>query len=574
MNRSDTWFFGHPTGLAILFFTEMWERFSYYGMRALLVLYIYSSIEDGGLGWTRAEAVALYGWYTMFVYLMSVPGGILADRFIGQKKTVMLGGVLLCLGHGVLAFEGLWAFYSGLVLIVLGVGGLKPNISTMVGGLYKEGDIRRDQGFTIFYIGINVGAFLAGIIVGIVGERIGWHYGFGLAGIGMLLGQVVFIWGQKFLKGVGDFVETPKIEGTNTARPLTKEEKDRMVVLLLSFIIIIVFWGAFEQAGGLMNIYAKEKIDRDFFGWFVIPASVFQSVNSFFIMVFGTAVAAYWATRKMKGKEASSLFKMAIGTIVMGLGFLMMAGASVEAGQEPFGDAAMYWLILAYLLHTLGELSASPVSLSFITKLAPLKYGSIMMGLYFAATGFGNKVAGLIGESAQPAPIEVTWQAQPEEVKQLEAAYESIQNDNDFSFKTIVYLDSQGEYVVQEYKTKENLKPYLQLEGEDLDEFKNTLAEEGAKPENPYHGLLSFTKDVEAKKIKSNQGDGQNYSGTIIIDEVQNQREFNTFILITIFTVAFGLLLIIFLKKLKALTHGVEERERDLREEEAKAETV
>ncbi len=398
-------FLGHPVGLYILFFTELWERFSYYGMRAILVLYIISEAKAGplgGLGWTNEDALALYGWYTMMVYVMSIPGGLLADRLLGQKKTVMLGGFLLCAGHGILAVEALWAFYTGLVLIVLGVGGLKPNISTMVGGLYKEGDIRRDMGFTIFYIGINIGAFMAGLIVGYVGEVIGWHYGFGLAGIGMLLGQLVFIGGQKYLKGVGDYVEPAKIEGSTKSKPLTKVEKDRVIVLLLSFLIIVVFWGAFEQAGGLMNIYAKEKINRMFMGY-EIPASWFQSANPLFIMIFGTVVASFWIMIKRKNKEASSLFKMAIGTIIMGSGFLLMSGAALQADAADSGKAAMFWLVGAYLLHTLGELCASPVALSFITKLAPVKYASLMMGLYFAATGFGNKIAGLVGEAAQSA---------------------------------------------------------------------------------------------------------------------------------------------------------------------------
>ena len=361
--------FGHPKGLFILFFTELWERFSYYGMRAILVLYIISSVDkaNAGLGWDKVDALALYGWYTMMVYVMSIPGGILADRLLGQKKTVMLGGLLLCCGHGILAVTAIWAFYTGLILIVLGVGCLKPNISTMVGGLYKEGDVRRDGGFTIFYIGINIGAFLASLIVGYIGETIGWHYGFGLAGIGMIIGQAVYVWGQKFLVGVGDYVPSKKIEGSNVTAPLTKIEKDRVIVLLLSFVIIIVFWGAFEQAGGLMNIYTLEKIDRNFMG-FEIPASTFQSLNPFFIMVFGTLVAGYWAKRQLKGKEASSLFKMAVGTIIMGTGFLVMTGAALDSGSADDGKAALYWIFIAYLLHTIGELCASPVALSFITK--------------------------------------------------------------------------------------------------------------------------------------------------------------------------------------------------------------
>ena len=394
--------FGHPIGLYVLFFTEMWERFSYYGMRAILVLYMVSQTtgDNGGLGWTNGEALALYGWYTMLVYVASIPGGIIADKFLGQKKSVMIGGLLLCIGHGVLAIEQMWAFYSGLGLIIAGVGMLKPNISTMVGGLYKQGDIRRDKGFTIFYIGINIGAFLSSLIVGYVGEVHGWHYGFGLAGIGMILGQIVYVLGQKHLTHVGNFIgksENPE-EKAAAKKPLTKIEKDRVIVLFLSFLIVIVFWGAFEQAGGLMNIYTMEKTNRLFMGT-EIPASVFQSLNAMFIIIFGTVIAAFWAKRKLKSKEASSLFKMAIGTIIMGSGFLFMTAATAEF--ESTGSSAMYWLVFAYLFHTIGELCASPVALSFITKLAPLKYASIMMGTYFAMTGFGNKLAGLLGESAE-----------------------------------------------------------------------------------------------------------------------------------------------------------------------------
>jgi len=392
----------HPKGLYILFFTEMWERFSYYGMRAILTLYMITSItkDNAGLGWDDAFALSIYGWYTMAVYVMSIPGGIIADRWLGQKKTVLFGGILLVFGHSILAIDAVWAFAAGLTLIVLGVGGLKPNISTMVGGLYRKGDPRRDHGFTIFYIGINIGAFLASLIVGGVGEIYGWHYGFGLAGIGMILGVSVFLYGHKYLKDVG---EPPKLRSetaTHIKKPLTKIEKDRMIVLFLSFIIIIVFWGAFEQAGGLMNIYTNSKVDRMIFGW-QIPTSWFQSLNPFFIMVFGTLVATFWLKRQRSNKEASTLFKMAVGTMIMGTGFLMMSGASLQSSSD--GQAGMYWLIAAYLLHTIGELCASPTALSFITKLAPVKYGSLMMGSYFAATGLGNKIAGLLGESATEA---------------------------------------------------------------------------------------------------------------------------------------------------------------------------
>ena len=393
--------FGHPKGLYVLFFTEMWERFSYYGMRAILVLYLVAkTTEDNpGLGWTDPEALSLYGWYTMLVYVASIPGGIIADKMIGQKKSVLLGGILLCLGHGILAVEHMTAFYAGLLLIIAGVGMLKPNISTMVGGLYRQGDIRRDKGFTIFYIGINVGAFLSSLIVGYVGENIGWHYGFGLAGIGMLAGMLIYLFGQKHLEGVGNYLgqtSDPAVLAAMKA-PLTKIEKDRIIVLLISFLLVIVFWGAFEQAGGLMNIYAKDKTNRMLMG-FEVPASWFQSLNAMFIIFLGTTVAAFWARRKLKGLVSSSLFKMIIGLIIMGSGFFFMSAAASE--YESAGSSAMFWLVLAYLLHTIGELCLSPVALSYITKLSPVKYGSIMMGVYFAMTGFGNKLAGLLGESA------------------------------------------------------------------------------------------------------------------------------------------------------------------------------
>lgn len=394
--------FGHPVGLYILFFTEMWERFSYYGMRAILVLYLVQATSDknAGLGWSNGEALALYGWYTMFVYVASIPGGWIADKFLGQKKSVLYGGLLLVAGHSILAVEQMWAFYSGLALIILGVGLLKPNISTMVGGLYKQGDIRRDKGFTIFYIGINVGAFLAGLIVGYVGEVHGWHYGFGLAGIGMALGLIQFMLGQKYLKQVGNYLgeSTDQEEKDSINKPLTKVEKDRVVVLFISFLLVIVFWGAFEQAGGLMNIYTSEKTNRMLMGW-EVPASWFQSLNSLFIILLGTLIASYWAKRKLKGKEASSLFKMIIGLIIMGTGFFFMTAAAAQ--YQSVGSSAMYWLVLAYLFHTVGELCLSPVALSYITKLAPVKYASLMMGIYFAMTGFGNKLAGLLGEASE-----------------------------------------------------------------------------------------------------------------------------------------------------------------------------
>ncbi|WP_369426409.1 peptide MFS transporter [Pontibacter anaerobius] len=402
--------FGHPKGLMVLFFTEMWERFSYYGMRGILVLFLVSTTH-GGYGWTNEEALELYGTYTMFVYLMSIPGGILADRYLGQKKAVIIGGFTLVAGHFLMAYPPEWAFYTALVLIVLGTGLLKPNISTMVGGLYREGDGRRDSGFTIFYMGINLGALLASLIVGYVGEVYGWHYGFSLAGFGMVLGQVVFIWGRKYLHGIGNLTKEEKNEDKiftkDQPKPahsgflgFNRNEWDRIIVILISFIIVLVFWASFEQAGGLMNLYALQYTDRFVFGW-EVPTAWLQGLNAFFILSLGGIVASIWIALAKKGKNPPSIFKMGLGTSILGIGFIFMVFASLQRNSSADGLSSLHWLVFAYLFHTIGELALSPVSLSFITKVAPKRIVASMMGLYFAVTGLGNKLASLIGIWAQ-----------------------------------------------------------------------------------------------------------------------------------------------------------------------------
>ena len=611
--------FGHPVGLYILFFTEMWERFSYYGMRAILVLYLVSATTGGnaGLGWTGGEAIALYGWYTMLVYVASIPGGIIADKLLGQKKTVLVGGIILVAGHGILAVEEMWAFYTGLGLIIAGVGMLKPNISTMVGGLYKEGDIRRDKGFTIFYIGINLGAFLSSLIVGYVGEQIGWHWGFGLAGIAMALGLLVYLWGQKYLTNVGNLLsKTEMADGASLGNlfsdllksPLqlgitsvlmagslyymifeslpygllyifltlvtalmlmvykdlsTQIMKDRYVVMILSFLLVVVFWGAFEQAGGLMNIYALDKTNRSIpFTLPLIgnevPATWFQSLNALFIIIFGVIIANFWAKRKLKNKEASSIFKMATGVIIMGLGFIFMAMAAKS--YTPYDEkAAMYWLVLAYLLHTIGELCSSPVALSFITKLAPVKYASLMMGVYFAATGLGNKVAGVIGEFSQGEPMVVELNATTSQMAQnLQINDSIITKTQDFRLAGNVYEEN-GELQVTTLDNSQPILNFIKFKNEErTEEVIETLKEENVTAENPYHILIDFK-----------QGDEKNgYKGNFIVEELQTDMEYATFWGITIFTSIFGLLVILLLKPLKRLTHGVEDDERELPEQE------
>ena len=611
--------FGHPVGLYILFFTEMWERFSYYGMRAILVLYLVSATTGGnaGLGWTGGEAIALYGWYTMLVYVASIPGGIIADKLLGQKKTVLIGGIILVAGHGILAVEEMWAFYSGLALIIAGVGMLKPNISTMVGGLYKEGDIRRDKGFTIFYIGINLGAFLSSLIVGYVGEEIGWHWGFGLAGIAMALGLIVYLWGQKYLTNVGNLLSKAEMaDGASLGNlfsdllksPLqliissvlmvasiyylifeslpygllyifltlvtalmlmvykdlsSQVMKDRYVVMILSFLLVVVFWGAFEQAGGLMNIYALDKTNRSLpFTLPLIgnevPATWFQSLNAMFIIIFGVIVANFWAKRKLKNKEASSIFKMATGVIIMGLGFIFMAMAAKS--YTPYDEkAAMYWLVLAYLLHTIGELCSSPVALSFITKLAPVKYASLMMGVYFAATGLGNKVAGVIGEFSQGEPMVVELTATNDQMAQnLQINDSIITKSQDFRLAGNVYEEG-GELRVTTLDDSQSILDLIKFKNEErTTEVVETLKEENVTAENPYHILIDFK-----------QGDEKNgYKGNFIVEEIQTDLEYTTFWGITIFTSIFGLLVILLLKPLKRLTHGVEDSERELPEQE------
>ena len=399
-------FLGHPKGLFLLFTTEMWERFSYYGMRALLVLTLIAGTEanNAGFGWDRSEALVLYGWYTGLVYFTPLIGGWLADNYIGQRKSIIIGGVLMAAGQFTLAASipgNLTLFYIGLVLIILGNGFFKPNISTMVGDLYSEHDNRRDGAFTIFYMGINVGAFLAPLVCSTLGEdaSFGWKYGYIAAGVGMLLSVVIqLVFAQKYLGSIGvePSAKLALEQDGGEKKPLTQVEKDKLRVIFMLFIFVVLFWASFEQAGGLMNIYASEKTDR-MVGAFEVPAGWFQSLNPLYIVLLAPIFSLLWI--KLGSKNPATPLKMVFGLLLTALGFLFMVGAVVE--QQSSGMASMWWLCAAYLFHTMGELCISPVGLSMTTKLSPLRLASLMMGVWFLINFFANLLAGVIGSFAE-----------------------------------------------------------------------------------------------------------------------------------------------------------------------------
>lgn len=395
---------GHPRGLFLLCGTELWERFSYYAMRAILVLYLTDQTINGGLGWTTQEALNLYGIYTGLVYLTPVIGGWLADNYLGQRKSIIIGGFLMAIGQFVLAVpneilaeNATLGFYFGLAFLVAGNGLFKPNISTMVGHLYQEGDNRRDGAFTIFYMGINIGSLLAGIIAGTASTQYGWKAGFLCAGIGMVLSLVIqMVFARKYLGDIGmePAAKIGREDGQTSKQPLTTIERDRLKVILIMSLFVIIFWAGFEQAGGLMNIYSQQYTDR-LIGDFEVPAAWFQSLNPMFIIIFAPLFALLW--RGMGANEPSSPVKFAMAMFFLAMGFACMVGAALEQGGDTNIKTSMWWLVGAYLFHTLGELCLSPIGLSLITKLAPLRLMSVMMGTWFCANAVANYVAGLIG---------------------------------------------------------------------------------------------------------------------------------------------------------------------------------
>jgi POT family proton-dependent oligopeptide transporter len=462
---------GHPTGLYVLFFTEMWERFSYYGMRAILLLFLIDNVR-GGMGLNETEGAAIYGIYTASVYLLSLPGGWIADNILGQRKSIWYGGLTIMLGHIILAIpSGTGLFYTGLCVVALGTGLLKPNISTIVGELYPEGGARRDAAFSIFYMGINLGSFLGITIVGYLGQKVGWHYGFGAAAVGMGLGLITFrILGERHLGRYGNVpikaevtdgvVRTPgsnkpmigflvglaailttlqltHVIDMTTAQGLAKAmgtiislvaisyfayillggglttvEKKRVVVLFVFFLAAALFWAGNEQQGSSLQIFADRYTDLNFFGW-EMPSSWFQNFNPAFILIFSPVLASLWIFLANRKLNFSVPAKLATGLILLGLAYVIMVFAAKLALTGVRTSA--FYLTFTYLFFTLGELFLSPVGLSSFTKLAPKRFASQLMGIWFVGTSLGNLIAGLFAGGFDE-----------ENVQQMPALFQSV----------------------------------------------------------------------------------------------------------------------------------------------------
>src|SRR4051794_6920168 len=389
---SDHAFFGHPRGLATLFFTEMWERFSYYGMRAFLMLYMVAPAAAGGLGLADADAGSIYGTYTGSVWGAAIVGGIIADRFLGQYNSVLIGGIIIALGHFALAFKSLSFFYAGLALIVAGTGLLKPNASTLVGSLYDQGDPRRDAGFSIFYMGINLGALFGPLIAGYLAQRVDWHIGFAAAGVGMTLGLVQYVVGRKHLAGATRRQTAVAAEAAAASgRGFTAAEWKRMGAIVIFFLVAILFWGAYEQAGSTLNLFADRYTRTELFG-VSFPSSWFQSVQPVFVILLAPVFAWIWV--RLGRHEPSVPAKLAIGVLFMALAFLVLVPAGTVAQNGAGVRVSPWWLIVSYGISELGELCLYPVGLSAVTKLSPPRIVGLMMGVWLLSNAFGNKLAG------------------------------------------------------------------------------------------------------------------------------------------------------------------------------------
>jgi POT family proton-dependent oligopeptide transporter len=394
---------GQPRGLSVLFFIEMWERFSYYGMRAFLLLYMVAPVAAGGLGFSDAQGASVYGTYTGSVWLAALFGGIVADALLGPYRSVLVGGSIIALGHFALAFKSLPFFYGGLGLIVVGTGLLKPNASTMVGALYSETDERRDAGFSIFYMGINLGAFIGPLIAGYLAQRVDWHAGFACAGIGMVAGLVQYVLSKRRLQPAidrlkerrGGAAQSGSKDGwwRRTVRFFTfsRDERKRIGAIVLFFIFATLFWGAYEQAGSTLTLFA-DRYTRLSVGSFAFPSSWFQSVQPIFVILFAPVFAWIWTV--MGKREPSSPAKFALGLLFVGIAFLVLVPAGAAAQNGTGFKVSPWWLVGSYFIQELGELCLSPVGLSVVTKLAPVRIVGIMMGVWFLSNAAGNKIAG------------------------------------------------------------------------------------------------------------------------------------------------------------------------------------
>ncbi|WCK54060.1 peptide MFS transporter [Aneurinibacillus sp. Ricciae_BoGa-3] len=411
----------HPPGLYLLFFTEMWERFSYYGMRALLTLYLTTALVSGGLGFDEGVAVSIYGFYTGACYFTPMLGGYLTDRFIGRRRAITIGGVIMALGNFALfAQQSKMALYVGLALLIIGNGFFKPNISTLVGELYGENDKRKDGAFTIFYMGINVGAFFAPLVCGGLAEtyfktsfdgliHYGFKYGFLASCIGMVIGQIIFnALGNKYLGNIGKVatgkVAKAKTNATSAKTPLTKKEKQRTAVIVIVTCFVVFFWAGFEQAGSSLTLYTDKFINRHIFDW-EVPTSWFQSLNPLFIVILAPILSALWyKLANSKRGDIKIPTKMGLGMVLLGVGYMVLLVAVTKTGsneQHIMTKANILFIVFTYLLHTLGELFLSPVGLSLVSKIAPVRLVSLLMGVWLASTGVANIVGGQLASAIE-----------------------------------------------------------------------------------------------------------------------------------------------------------------------------
>ncbi len=405
--------FGHPRGLSTLFFTEMWERFSYYGMRAFLILYMTAPVAAGGLGFDVPRASSVYGTYTGSVWVTPILGGLVADRMLGAYRSVLLGGIVIALGHFTLALRALPFFYTGLALIVVGTGLLKPNATTLVGSLYDEQDARRDAGFSIFYMGINLGAFIGPLLAGGLAQKVDWHLGFACAGVGMTLGLIQYVLGRDRLRpamervasrvrGATPVAGAPARAGGGAMLGFTPVEWGRIAAVVVFFVFAALFWAAYEQAASTLNLFVDRYADRTVLGW-TVPSSWFVAIQPLFVILLSGVFAWLWV--RLGPREPSTPAKFSLGLLFAGLSFVLLLPAGAIAQRGGGGLVSSLWLVGAYFLQVVGELCLSPVGNSAVTKLAPPRIVGMMMGVWFLSIGAGNKLAGWVAGLSASVPL-------------------------------------------------------------------------------------------------------------------------------------------------------------------------